>query len=105
MPEAKLAREADLCYAAVGMVTDYDCWHADHDAVQVADIVRVLLENADHARSLVKAVAPCVPDLPRPCPCGCHRVLDDAIITAADARDPETMHRLDAVLGRVLNNA
>ncbi len=102
MPEAKLAREAEICYASAGMVTDYDCWHPDHDAVQVADIVRVLLANADNARSLVKTVAPALRDLDRPCPHGCHRVLDDAIITSVETRDRETVHKLDAVAGRVL---
>jgi len=103
MPEAKLAREAEICDASVGMVTDYDCWHPDHDAVQVADIVRVLLANADHARSLVKTIAPALRAIDRPCPHGCHRVLDDAIITSAEARNRETVHKLDAVAGRVLD--
>ena len=104
LPEAYLAREAEICYASVGMVTDYDCWHPDHDAVQVADIVRVLLENADNARSLVKRVAPHIASLERPCPAGCHRVLDDAIITGPEARDPQVVRVLDAVAGRVLNS-
>ncbi len=102
LPEAYLAREAEICYATVGMVTDYDCWHPDHDAVQVADIVRVLLENADNARSLVKQLAPHTRSLERPCPCGCQRVLDDAIITSPEARDPGVVRALDAVAGRVL---
>ena len=104
MPEAKLAREAEICYATVGMVTDYDCWHPDHDAVQVADIVRVLTANAHNARNLVKAVAPSVNGIERPCPHGCQRVLDDAIITSPEARDPKATARLDAVAGRVLNS-
>jgi len=104
LPEAYLAREAEICYATVGMVTDYDCWHADHDAVQVADIVRVLLENADSARSLVKHFAPQVAELDRPCERGCHRVLDDAIITDPEARDPQVSRTLDAVAGRVLQS-
>ncbi|MGK0485263.1 MAG: 5'-methylthioadenosine phosphorylase [Myxococcota bacterium] len=104
LPEAYLAREAEICYASVGMVTDYDCWHPDHDAVQVADIVRVLLENADNARSLVKQVTPSVSKFDRPCPAGCHRVLDDAIITGPDARDPKVVRMLDAVAGRVLQS-
>lgn len=102
LPEAYLAREAEICYASVGMVTDFDCWHPDHDAVQVADIVRVLLANADNARSLVKQVALRMTSLERPCPAGCHRVLDDAIITAPEARDPKVVRMLDAVAGRVL---
>lgn len=104
LPEASLAREAEICYATVGMVTDFDCWHPDHDAVQVADIVRVLLANADNARSLVKQVAPKVQPLSRPCPAGCQRVLDDAIITGAEARDPSVIRTLDAVAGRVLQS-
>jgi 5'-methylthioadenosine phosphorylase len=104
MPEAKLAREAELCYATVGMVTDFDCWHPDHDAVEVADIIRVLTENANNAGNLVKAVAPRVNGVERPCPHGCQRVLDTAIITSPEARDPEAMKRLDAVAGRVLNS-
>ncbi|MFT5442279.1 MAG: 5'-methylthioadenosine phosphorylase [Myxococcota bacterium] len=103
LPEAYLAREAEICYATVGMVTDYDCWHPDHDAVQVAEIVKVLLENADNARSLVKKIAPGVDQFERPCPNGCHRVLDDAIITGPEARDPAVVRTLDAVAGRVLN--
>ena len=101
LPEAYLAREAEICYATVGMVTDYDCWHPAHDAVQVADIVRVLLENADHARSLVKKIAPRVHGLERPCPAGCQQVLDDAIITGPEARDAKVVRTLDAVAGRV----
>lgn len=104
LPEAYLAREAEICYATVGMVTDYDCWHPDHDAVQVADILRVLLENADNARSLVKELAPRVHCLERPCPAGCQRVLDDAIITGPEARDPNVVRTLDAVAGRVLQS-
>ena len=102
LPEASLAREAEICYATVGMVTDYDCWHPDHDAVQVSDIVRVLLANAGNARTLVKQLAPKVHSLERPCPSGCHRVLDNAIITGPDARDASVVRSLDAVAGRVL---
>jgi 5'-methylthioadenosine phosphorylase len=105
MPEAKLAREAELCYATVAMVTDYDCWHPDHDHVQVADIVRVLFDNADKARALVRAVAPALRARPAPCPHGCDRALDSALITAPEARDPALVARLDAVAGRVLNPA
>lgn len=104
LPEAYLAREAEICYATVGMVTDYDCWHPDHDAVQVADIVRVLLANADNARTLVKQIAPKIQPLERPCPSGCHRALEDAIITGPDARDPSVLRTLDAVAGRVLQS-
>ncbi len=103
MPEAKLAREAEICYATVAMVTDYDCWHPDHDHVQVADIIRVLNANADHARALVRAVAPVLRDRPVVCSAGCDHALDAAIITDPDARDPAMAAKLDAVAGRVLN--
>ncbi len=102
LPEASLAREAEICYSTVAMVTDFDCWHPDHDAVEVADIVKVMLANSDHARSLVRAVAPELRGLTRPCPGGCQRVLDTAIITGPDARDPEVVRTLDAIAGRVL---
>jgi 5'-methylthioadenosine phosphorylase len=102
MPEAKLAREAELCYATVAMVTDFDCWHPDHDHVTVEAVVRVLLANADHARTLVRTVLPNIGQ-PRPlCPCGCDRALDNAVITAAACRDPALAAKLDAVAGRVL---
>ena len=103
MPEAKLAREAEICYATVAMVTDYDCWHPDHDYVEVADIIRVLLNNADNARSLVKQVAPgLAADRPDACPHGCDRALEMALITQPEARDPAVAAKLDAVAGRVL---
>ena len=102
MPEAKLAREAELCYATVAMVTDYDCWHPDHDDVTVEMIVKTLLANADNARSLVKQTAPKVARLKGVCPHGCQTALEHAVITAPDARDPELVKRLDAVAGRVL---
>ena len=103
MPEARLAREAEICYATVAMVTDYDCWHPDHDHVQVGDIIRVLTANADHARALVRAVALGLRDRPAICPAGCDHALDSAIITAPEARDPAMAAKLDAVAGRVLN--
>jgi len=102
MPEAKLAREAELGYATVAMVTDYDCWHEDHDDVTVEQVIKVLLENAEKGRTLVKAVAPKIAAAPLPCPSGCHTALDHALITAPDARDPDVLARLDAVAGRVL---
>jgi 5'-methylthioadenosine phosphorylase len=102
MPEAKLAREAELCYATVAMVTDYDCWHPDHDAVTVDQIVAVLLRNAGHARELVKAVVPVIGAPRGPCPSGCDRALDHAIVTLAEYRSPALMAKLDAVAGRVL---
>jgi 5'-methylthioadenosine phosphorylase len=102
MPEAKLAREAELCYASVAMVTDYDCWHPHEEAVAVADILAVLTSNADRGRALVAGLAPRLAGRPVPCPHGCDRSLDAAIITAPEARDPEALQRLDAVAGRVL---
>jgi 5'-methylthioadenosine phosphorylase len=103
MPEAKLAREAELCYATVAMVTDYDCWHPGHDAVTVDQIVKVLLANADKARALVKHAAPRVGADAQACACGCRSALEYAIITAPDARDPAAAQQLAAVAGRVLN--
>ena len=103
MPEAKLAREAEICYATVAMVTDYDCWHPDHDDVQVSDIIRVFTENADRARSLVRAVVGDLRNRPAACPAGCDHALDTAILTAPEARDPAITAMLDTVAGRVLN--
>jgi len=102
MPEAKLAREAELCYATVAMVTDFDCWHPDHDAVQVQDIIKVLTANAEKAKRLVARLARDFPREHEPCPIGSDRALDTALITAPEARDPELVAKLDAVAGRVL---
>jgi 5'-methylthioadenosine phosphorylase len=102
MPEAKLAREAELCYATVAMVTDYDCWHEDHDHVTVDQVIRVLRENADKARALIKQAAPMLRGRSEACPAGCHHALDSALITQPEARDPALAARLDAVAGRVL---
>jgi 5'-methylthioadenosine phosphorylase len=102
MPEAKLAREAEICYATVAMVTDFDCWHPDHDAVTVQDIIRVLTTNADKAKGLVARLAQDFPREHEPCPIGGDRALDTAIITAPEARDPELLKKLDAVAGRIL---
>jgi 5'-methylthioadenosine phosphorylase len=102
MPEAKLAREAEICYATVAMVTDYDCWHPGHDAVTVDMIVQVLLANAEKAKALVKSVVPLLGGHEGPCRQGCHHALDHALITAPAARDPALVARLDAVAGRVL---
>ena len=102
MPEAKLAREAELCYATVAMVTDYDCWHEDHAQVDVAAIIRVMTGNTEKAQRLVQRLSS---DLPREhlaCPIGSDRALDVAIITPPDARDPALLAKLDAVAGRVL---
>jgi 5'-methylthioadenosine phosphorylase len=102
MPEAKLAREAEICYATVAMVTDFDCWHPGHDAVTVNQIIQVLLANADQARTLVRHLAPRITadgDAPA---CTCRHALDHALITAPAVRDPAVLARLDAVAGRVL---
>ena len=103
MPEAKLAREAELCYASVAMVTDYDCWHPGHDAVDVAAVIRTLTANAGNARALVAALPALLGPDRAPCPHGCDRALDMALMTAPDKRDPDLLAKLDAVAGRVLN--
>jgi 5'-methylthioadenosine phosphorylase len=102
MPEAKLAREAEICYATVAMVTDFDCWHPDHDAVTVQDIIRMLTANADKAKGLVARFARDFPREHEPCPVGSDHALDTALLTAPEARDPELLKKLDAVAGRVL---
>lgn len=102
MPEAKLAREAELCYASVAMVTDFDCWHPDHDKVDVAQVIATLGANAAHARALVAGLPALLGTDRTPCPHGCDRALDHAIMTAPDKRDPALLARLDAVAGRVL---
>jgi 5'-methylthioadenosine phosphorylase len=104
MPEAKLAREAEICYASVAMVTDFDCWHPDHDAVTVQDIIRVLATNADKAKGLVARLAKDFPREHELCPIGSDRALDTALITAPEARDPALLRKLDAVAGRVLRS-
>ena len=104
MPEAKLAREAELCYATVAMVTDYDCWHPNHDDVTVDAIIKVLLANADKARTLIKRLAPRLRDDATACQCRCRTSLEHALITADEARDPELVAKLDAVAGRLLKN-
>ena len=102
MPEAKLAREAEICYATVAMVTDFDCWHPDHDAVTVQDIIKVLTANAEKAAGLVARLARDFPREHEPCPIGSDRALDNALITAPGARDPKLLRKLDAVAGRIL---
>jgi 5'-methylthioadenosine phosphorylase len=103
MPEAKLAREAEICYATVAMVTDYDCWHPGHEAVSVDMILRVLHANAAHARALVREVVPLLARHGELCRQGCQHALEHAVVTAPDRRDPAVLARLDAVAGRVLN--
>jgi 5'-methylthioadenosine phosphorylase len=104
MPEAKLAREAEICYATAAMVTDFDCWHPDHDAVTVQDIIRVLNSNAEKAQRLVSRLARDFPREHELCPIGSDRALDTALITAPEARDPELLKKLDAVAGRLLRS-
>jgi 5'-methylthioadenosine phosphorylase len=102
MPEAKLAREAEICYATVAMVTDYDSWHPHHGEVDIASIIATLSGNADKARTLVRRIAGMVDAERAPCPQGCDRALDHAILTAPDKRDPALLEKLSAVAGRVL---
>jgi 5'-methylthioadenosine phosphorylase len=102
MPEAKLAREAEICYATVAMVTDYDCWHPGHDAVTVDMVVGYLLANSEKAKALIRSVVPLLSEHVGPCRQGCQQALDQALITAPERRDPQLLARLDAVAGRVL---
>jgi 5'-methylthioadenosine phosphorylase len=102
MPEAKLAREAELCYACVAMITDYDSWHPDHGEVDVTAIIKTLQGNAAHARSLVAQLPALLGSDRATCPHGCDRALEYAIMTAPEARDPALVAKLDAVAGRVL---
>ena len=105
MPEAKLAREAELCYASVAMVTDFDCWHPDHDHVTVEQIIGVLMANASKGRALVKQVVPRLQSDTQATTCGCRHALEHAIITAPDARDPAMLTKLAHVAGRMLGSA
>ena len=100
MPEAKLAREAEICYASVAMVTDYDCWHPDHDDVTVEAIIKVLIENADKARAVVSEVVPELSADCFPCPHGCRTALDGALVTKSNARDADLISSLNAILTR-----
>ena len=102
LPEAMLAREAELSYATVAMVTDFDCWHPEHDAVTVQDIIAALTANAEKAKALVARLARDFPREHEPCPIGSDRALDNALITAPEARDPELLKKLDAVASRIL---
>ncbi|PKP72618.1 MAG: S-methyl-5'-thioadenosine phosphorylase, partial [Alphaproteobacteria bacterium HGW-Alphaproteobacteria-6] len=102
MPEARLAREAELCYASVAMVTDYDCWHEGHGAVDVAGVLATLAANAAQGRALAAGLPAALGPERAPCPAGCDHALEHAIMTAPDKRDPALVARLDAVAGRVL---
>jgi len=102
MPEAKLAREAELCYASVGMVTDFDCWHPAHDAVTVDAIIKILLANSQTARTLVAGLAGSITSDEQAAACSCRQALEHALITAPEARDPVVVDRLRSIAGRVL---
>ncbi len=102
MPEAKLAREAEICYASIAMITDYDSWHPAHGAVDIADIIKTLTGNADKARALIPHLPALLTARPTSCPEGCDRALEYALLTAPEARDPALVAKLDAVAGRVL---
>ena len=102
MPEAKLAREAELCYASVAMVTDYDSWHPDHGEVDVSQIIATLMGNADKGRSMVARLPGLLGTDRSPCPHGCDRALEHAILTARDSRDPDLVAKLGTIAGRVL---
>lgn len=102
MPEAKLAREAEICYASVAMVTDYDSWHADHGAVDVSDVIKTLQRNGTKAQDLVSRLPALLGATRAPCPHGCDRALDFALMTSPELRDPALIAKLDAVAGRVL---
>ena len=102
MPEAKLAREAELCYASVAMVTDYDSWHPDHGEVDVSEIIKTLMGNADNGREMVRRLPALLGIQRPPCPHGCDRALEFAVLTHPDARDPAMVAKLDAVAGRIL---
>ncbi|MGA8599827.1 MAG: S-methyl-5'-thioadenosine phosphorylase [Beijerinckiaceae bacterium] len=101
MPEAKLAREAEISYATIAMVTDFDCWHPDHDAVDVAAVIKVVHENALKVGRLLTRLLADFPAEHEPCPVGSDRALENAVLTAPEARDPEVLRKLDAVMGRV----
>ena len=105
MPEAKLAREAELAYATVAMVTDYDCWHDEHDDVSTASILEVLKANTAHAKDLIKALIPRLAAIEAPFKSGVHQSLEHAIATAPDHRDPDLTAKLQVVAGRAINNA
>ena len=103
MPEAKLAREAEIPYCTIAMVTDYDCWHPHFGAVNVENIGQVLRENAEKGKALIKCIAKKMQGRPTICPSGDDNALENALITAKDARHPELLQKLDAITGRVLN--
>ncbi len=101
MPEAKLAREAEICYAAVAMITDYDSWHPDHGEVDISAIIATLTANSENARTLIKAVTPILGSHHVDCPHGCDHALQFGLMTAPDKRDPALMEKLEAITARV----
>jgi 5'-methylthioadenosine phosphorylase len=103
MPEAKLAKEAEMCYVSVAMVTDYDCWHTEHDNVSVDAMIKVLMANAENAKSLVENASSVIVSDESSNQCDCKFSLENAIITAPDSRDQGLIKKLDAVAGRLLN--
>jgi 5'-methylthioadenosine phosphorylase len=105
LPEARLAREAELCYATIAMVTDYDCWHPNHGEVSVEEILKTITDNTEQMRHLMGHVIPVVGADADASGCTCRRALDHAVLTASSARDPELLARLDAVAGRVLSRS
>jgi 5'-methylthioadenosine phosphorylase len=104
MPEARLAREAEMCYATVAMVTDFDCWHPEHDAVTVSQVVKTLIANATNAKTLVKALVPRLSRRAHVCTQGCHTALDHAIITAPEIRDKAMIAKLKPMMSRALSS-
>lgn len=102
MPEAKLAREAEICYCPVAMITDYDSWHPDHGEVDVTAIIQTLMGNSEKAKTLVASIPDALETTHAPCADGCDRALEFALITSPDARDPNLVKKLSAVAGRVL---
>ncbi|MCV6825244.1 MULTISPECIES: S-methyl-5'-thioadenosine phosphorylase [Halocynthiibacter] len=103
MPEAKLAREAEICYASLAMITDYDSWHPDHGEVDITDIIKTLMGNADNARGLVARLPEILDAKRNACEQGCDSALEHAILTAPEKRDAELVANLNTVAGRVLN--
>jgi 5'-methylthioadenosine phosphorylase len=102
LPEAKLAREAEISYATIAMVTDFDCWHPEHDNVDVAGVINIVKQNATTVSQLIARVLADFPKERPSCPIGSDRALDNAILTAPDSRDPALLSKLDAVMSRLL---
>ena len=101
MPEAKLAKEAEICYTSLSMVTDFDCWHSDHDSVEVSDIIKTLTNNSSKAQKIIEALPKFLKSNRDLCSLGCNNALDNAIITAPEKRDPKVIKTLDVLLQRL----